>query len=383
MHMKSSFNKKMAWVVFGLLAVVVGYTVYLNGLEPRYINEKLESGFSHEYLHGIVKNVGETDEEGGVPLKVLFEVGDEKGLVEDAQVDGFNNFNDYKVGDRVYIYKSINSAEGTVNYGVMDYYHSSGLGWLFVIFVLFAVVVARGKGARAVISVIVSLVFFYFFYVKFVSAGFSPLLGVLLFVAIISLVTIPLIHGFNKKSLSSIISIFIGYAASLLIVYWFKDIVALGTAPGEDMRTLGILYPDVNLSEILIAGLFMGAIGALIDTAISISSAIFEALHDTPGLEFRKVYTIGMNVGKDVLGSMTNTLLFAYIASSLPFLIILSLGQSGSATTSSGAMFEELLNMDMIVLELTRTFIGAVSLVILIPIVSAISAYFLTKKERA
>lgn len=373
----------MAWVVFGLLAVVVGYTVYLNGLEPRYINEKLESGFSHEYLHGIVKNVGETDEEGGVPLKVLFEVGDEKGLVEDAQVDGFNNFNDYKVGDRVYIYKSINSAEGTVNYGVMDYYHSSGLGWLFVIFVLFAVVVARGKGARAVISVIVSLVFFYFFYVKFVSAGFSPLLGVLLFVAIISLVTIPLIHGFNKKSLSSIISIFIGYAASLLIVYWFKDIVALGTAPGEDMRTLGILYPDVNLSEILIAGLFMGAIGALIDTAISISSAIFEALHDTPGLEFRKVYTIGMNVGKDVLGSMTNTLLFAYIASSLPFLIILSLGQSGSATTSSGAMFEELLNMDMIVLELTRTFIGAVSLVILIPIVSAISAYFLTKKERA
>ena len=110
------------------------------------------------------------------------------------------------------------------------------------------------------------------------------------------------------------------------------------------------------------------------DMSISISSAIFEAVNSHAKQTFKKVYGIGMEVGKDVLGSMINTLLFAYLASALPFLILISLGQ--------GSTLNELINMDFIALELTRTFIGAISLVMLIPITASISAYVFTKFKK-
>ena len=138
---------------------------------------------------------------------------------------------------------------------------------------------------------------------------------------------------------------------------------------------LGIMYPHIGLSEILIASLFMGAIGALIDTAISISSAIFEAVEEHAKQTFKKVYKIGMEVGKDILGSMVNTLLFAYLASATPFLILIALSQ-GSTLTG-------LINIDFIALELTRTFIGAISLVMLIPVTASISAYVFTKFKKS
>ncbi|GAF88325.1 unnamed protein product [marine sediment metagenome] len=203
-----------------------------------------------------------------------------------------------------------------------------------------------------------------------IGLGYSPLIACFIFILITTLLTIPLIHGFNKKSLSAIIAILTGYIISIFIAYIFRNISQLGNTPGEEFRLLGIMYPNIGLSEILIASLFIGAVGALIDTAISISSAIFEAVEET-AQTFKKVYKIGMEVGKDILGSMINTLLFAYIAAALPFLVLLSISQ--------GSTLSEFLNMDFIALELTRTFIGAISLVILIPIVASISAYLLTK----
>jgi uncharacterized membrane protein len=389
--MDNLFSKKTGVMLFSLVVLVsVGASVYLNSQESAFVSPHTDSAYTDEYLHGEILEVSALDD-GGQNLKVKMMSGDEKNLARDVRVDSFNNYNDYKKGDIIYIYKSTTVETGESTYAAVDYYHKSGIYWLFLIFVVLTILVAGGKGVRAIISVVASLGFFYFFFVKLIGTGFSPLFASVFFVGLITLITIPLIHGFNKKSLASIIAIFVGYAASLLIVFWFKSLVNLGTAPGEEFRTLGIMFADIDLAEILIASLFLGAIGALIDTAISISSAIFETLQEAPQTSFKKIYTIGMNVGKDILGSMTNTLLFAYISSSLPFLILLSLSQMGgpmpgmeadAGNAGDGGIFYELLNMDFIALELTRTFVGAVSLVLLIPLVSATSAYFLTIKSK-
>jgi uncharacterized membrane protein len=374
--MRNLFGRNIWIVLFSLVVVVsVGASIYFNSRESAFVSPHSDTAYTDEYLHGEILNVDSLSD-GGQSLKVRMMSGQEENLVKDVRVDSFNNFNEYKEGDIIYIYKSTTVETGESTYAAVDFYHKSGIYWLFLIFVLLTVAVAGGKGVRAILSVVASIGFFYFFFVKLIGTGYSPVMAAVFFVAIITLITIPLIHGFNRKSLSSIIAIFVGYAASLLIVYWFKGIANLGAAPGEDFRNLGIMFGDINLSEILIASLFLGAIGALIDTAISISSAIFEALQDSPQTSFRRVYEIGMNVGKDILGSMINTLLFAYISSSLPFLILLSLAQQ-----QGDNILYDLINMDFIALELTRTFIGAVSLVLLIPLVSATSAYYLTKAK--
>lgn len=368
--------KKLFVILYAISVVsILIFALFIQSKNPVIISRDYEEA-GYEFIHGTIKSItAQTDEEKGEIFKIQANSGKEKGrtisISLGADDDVIKSFNKYKVGQEVQIYKNNNRENGNVDYEIADYHHLNGLKWVMIIFLFFAVVIAGKKGITAILSIVVSLLFFYFLFLKMIIAGYSPLLSCLLFVLIVTLITIPLIHGFNKKSLSAILAIFIGYVFSIIISFLFASLVQLGNTPDEDFRIMAINYPQIDFSGVLIASLFIGAIGALIDTAISISSAIFEALKEHSKYNFREVYDIGMNIGKDILGSMINTLLFAYLASSLPFLIIISL--------SKGNSLMELINYDFISLELTRTFIGAISLVFLIPITASISAYYLTQ----
>jgi uncharacterized membrane protein len=361
--------KNLAITAYAIIAIAtLTLTIWINTKTNAFLPAQTDSAYTHEFIHGTVKQVDTNDETRELELKVTANSGPEKGEGIIVNVDPNLNFNEYKADDEILIYKGQNT------YEVTDYYHQTGLIVLFILFAIITIIIARKKGLASIASVLGSIALFYFLLLKLIALGISPLLATVLFAFIITILSIPPVHGFNKKSLSSITAICIGYLASFAIVYVFKEIAHLAPATSEDFRTLTIMFPNVDLGDILIASLFLGAVGALIDTAISISSAIFEALSSQPKLSFKKIHKIGMEVGKDILASMTNTLLLAYIASALPFLILLTLSQ--------GSSFTELVNMDFIALELTRIFIGAVSLVILIPIVSSISAYLLAKHNK-
>ena len=365
--------------VFWLYCLAVLLTLlfvgYLYMQTPVIKSLDTDNGASFTFIHGSVTAVGEADELGDIALSVLAEDGIEKGRTIVSPQSGLSNFNKYQVGDRVLIAVKNDPDSGKTIFETVDYYHQGGLFWIFLIFALVAIIIAKKKGATAIASVIISLGLFYFIFLRMVFVGMSPLLACLVFTAIVTILTIPLIHGFNKKSLSAILAIFAGYLVSILIAFWFRSLAGLGDTPAEEFRGLAVMFPGVNMADILITSLFLGAVGALIDTTISISSAVFEALKEHAHLGITKVYRIGMEVGKDVLGSMINTLLFAYLASALPFLLALFLTQ--------GSTFTELVNTDFIALELARTFIGALSLVLVIPITAIISAYFLASTRFA
>lgn len=361
------------YAIFAIATIV--FSVVIHNKTPEILPVEQDSSYTHEFIHGEVKEIGAKSEEGDTQLIIKANSGAEEGDTITVIASQTNNFNTYEIGDEILVYKGIETATGKISYEVADYHHQSGITWIFCLFAAITIIIARKKGVTAIASVIISLVLFYFIFLKMIIAGYSPISSCLIFTLTVTLLTIPLIHGFNKKSMSAITAIFIGYLISIYISFLLKDVAQLGNSPGEEFRTLGIMYPNISLSDILTASLFMGAIGALIDTAISISSAIFEALKEHTRQTFKKVYEIGMEVGKDILGSMINTLLFAYLASALPFLILISLSQ--------GSTLSELVNMDFIALELTRTFIGAISLVILIPITASISAYMFAKFKKA
>ncbi len=365
--------KKYFTYLYALLAVsTIIFVAVIYKQAPLIVPVEQDGNFSHEFINGEIKDIETLDREEKL-FTVAANSGEEKGEIISVFLSSMNNFNVYEIGSEILIYKGINNQTGEVNYETVDFYHENGLIYIFIIFAVVTIFIARKKGLTAILSVIISMGLFYFIFLNMIGLGYSPLLSCFIFILITTLLTIPLIHGFNKKSLSAVISILIGYLVSIFITYLFRNLSQLGNSPGEEFRMLGIMYDNIVLSDILIASLFIGAVGALIDTAISIASAVFEAIEKTPQT-FKKVYKIGMEVGKDVLGSMINTLLFAYIASALPFLVYISI--------SKGSTLSEFINMDFIALELTRTFIGAISLVILIPIVASISAYILVKPKR-
>ncbi len=334
---------------------------------------KDDSGLTYEFIHGQIKDILSVDKDtGDKTYAVSMLSGKESGKTLPVVLSAVNEFNTYKSGDIVSVYKYTNSKTNEVNYAIADFYRQGGLLKIFIIFCLITLLIAGKKGMTAILSVLLSIVLYYFMIIDPIKNGFSPIFLSFFFTIIITFLTVPIIHGFNKKALSAMIAIVVGFVFSFGITYLFKNLSFLGSTPAEEFRTLKAIYPSINIGDVLIASLFLGATGALIDTAISVSSAIFEALHDSKKT-FAQVYEIGMNVGKDVLASMTNTLLFAYLASTLPFLILLG--------TSSKDISGDLLNMDFVTLELVRTFIGGLSLVLVIPLVSVLSAYFLIRKR--
>ncbi len=360
-------HKIYTWLYALFAVATLIFVIFVNSQNSEIKPVEQDSSYEHEFIHGEIQKMGNPTETGDSELMVKANSSEEEGKILNVILSSMHNFNDYEIGDEVLIYKATEISTQKTTYEVADYFHQNGILYIFIIFAAVTIIIARGKGVTAIISVALSLALFYLVFLKMITVGISPIVACLVFVLIVTILTIPLIHGFNRKALSAIIAILIGYIASVFITYVFRELSQLGNTPGEEFRLLKIMYHEISISDILIASLFMGAVGALIDTAVSISSAIFEAIEENGKQTFKKVYKIGMEVGKDVLGSMINTLLFAYLASALPFLILISLSQASTIT--------ELVNMDFIALELTRTFIGAISLVLLIPLTASISAY--------
>jgi len=353
---------KKSYIIYGLfwlLAIFVALSFKAPSIQP-------ESAQESQYIKGQVVKVQDED----VYVGLL----DGRREVIKTQLSDLFFHDDYKKGDKVSLYVTQLEGGGT-QYDIADYYHFDGLFAVFAIFCILAVLIARKKGLFSIISVVLSLVFFYAIVLNSIQIGFPIIWAGLMYVFFITVLTIPIIHGFNKKSLSAIIAVNIGYIIGFLLTYFFTAVVKLGNTPSEEFRILFSQFPDVNIYQILIVSLFLGAVGALIDVAVSICSAVFEGMKEHRELTFLKTYKLGMNVGKDIMGSMVNTLLIAYVASSLPFLVLMSLAGFNDA--------HELMNYDFIALELTRIFIGAASIVLLIPITSISAAYLMLKQNKA
>jgi len=354
---------KKFYIVYALFWFLTAILVILS-LRTSIPDQKINEDFGRsDFIQGRVLEVRDKD--------FLIQLIDKENRIIRTQLNEFYFNEDYKRGDRVSIYMT-KRENGETQYDIADYYHFDGLIIVFIIFCALALLVAKKKGFYSIISVIISLLLFYALILGAVKLGISVILAGIIYVLLITILTIPLIHGFNKKGLSAIIAVNIGYLLGFIITYLFIDVVKIGDTPSEDFRILFQQFPDVDMRQILVVSLFLGAVGALIDVAVSICSAIFEGMKEHPGLTFSRTYRLGMNVGKDILGSMINTLLLAYLAASFPFLILMTLARYNN--------INEFLNYDFIALELTRIFIGAASIVLLIPLTSIVAAYLVAGK---
>ncbi|MBN1407817.1 MAG: YibE/F family protein [Calditrichaceae bacterium] len=351
--------------IYGLFCLLTAVLVVYSLKAPALLSSANENSAQTQFIKG--KIIQKQDENFAVKLE------DERGSIIKTKLSEFFIFDDYQVGDKVSVYIT-QLEEGGTKYDIADYYHYDGLIFAFLIFCVIAITVAKRKGVFSIISVALSLILFYTLILNAVRIGIPVLLAGIIYVLLITVLTIPMIHGFNKKGLSAIIAVNVGYIFGLVLTYWFTAIVKIGNTPAEEFRILSQQFPDVDIRQILMVSLFLGVVGALIDVSVSICSAIFEGMKEHPKLTFIKTYQLGMNVGKDILGSMINTLLMAYLAASMPFLVLMTLARYNN--------MYEFLNYDFIALELTRIFIGAASIALLIPITSISAAYLVAKKTK-
>jgi uncharacterized membrane protein len=184
-----------------------------------------------------------------------------------------------------------------------------------------------------------------------------------------------LVIGYNKKSLAASLGCLGGLAVSGIIIVVMDRLLHLTGVVDENSRYLSNLPLDnpINLKAIIFAGIIIGAMGAVEDVATSIASSLWEIKDKAGNIKFEALFRSGITIGRDIMGSMSNTLILAYIGSSLSVVLILSV--------FSGSLLA-LLNMEMIVVEILQALIGSLGILFSMPLTALVCSIIYLKDKK-
>lgn len=270
----------------------------------------------------------------------------------------------YRVGQRVEVYYSQGPMGGTA-FAVADWVRRPALLWLTALFLVVSVAVARFKGLRAFVATGFSLAIVILYVLPAMLQGHNPVLVSLLGVGGILLLAIYFVHGINWSTTAAIIGTFFAIIVTMLLGLLWTDLAHLTGFGTEDALLISYQASQVNMRGLILAGMLIGALGALTDITIVQSSVIRELAVTNPDFSTRELYTHGMNVGLDHIGSLVNTLVLAYAGSALPLLMLLQL---------NGMTVTQQLNLEMVATEVVHTLVGSIGLILAVPLTTFIAA---------
>ncbi len=311
-------------------------------------------------------------------IKVLIKSGQYKGQMVD--IKNYENLNPLwsinpNKGDDIILYINKDSSRGS-KFNVFTYERDTTIYVLIVIFVALLLLFGGLKGLKSLLSLIITLILILTVVIPSAMKGKSPVTTAVIIAFTISLLSFLLIAGFSKKSLSAILGTAIGLVTSGIIVHITgvsAHITGYGTEEALILRNM--LPKGANLQGIVLASFIIGAVGALIDTTISIPSAIEEVKNANPDSSAKILIRSGLNVGRDIMGAMSNALILAYVGGSMMLLILF---------TAVNAPLMNILNSEIVATEMIRMFAGSIGLVVSIPGTAVIAGWmYANKKEEA
>jgi len=219
----------------------------------------------------------------------------------------------------------------------------------------------RKKGVNTILSLGLTCAAIFTVFIPAILSGFNIYLMAILVCMYTTIVTLLIVIGFNKKSLASVAGCVSGILAAGIIAIIMDRVLNLTGIVDEHSRYL-INMPGgvkLNLRALIFAGIIIGAMGAIMDVAISIASSLWEIKEKAELISFKSLFRSGINIGRDIMGSMANTLILAYIGSSLSVVLLLSVF-SGSALN--------LFNSEMIAVEILQALAGSFGILSAMPL---------------
>lgn len=273
----------------------------------------------------------------------------------------------FSVGEELYIYV-YETEDGKVgNIHIYEKVRDIAIIWLIIAFLAILLIIGRLKGLKTIITLTITVALIGFVLLPLILRGYNPLLVTILITILITTISLLIISGWNRKTTTAILGT-IGGVLIASIVAGLVGKFAYLTGVGDEYAVMLARIPqyrNLNFESILLSGILIGALGAVMDVALSIASAMWEIEENAPNIKRNKLMESGMNIGRDMMGSMSNTLILAYVGSSLQ-LILLFMGYN--------ITFTEIFNMDMIASEIVKALAGSIGLVSCIPLTTWIGA---------
>ncbi|MCD5382728.1 YibE/F family protein [Candidatus Gracilibacteria bacterium] len=301
--------------------------------------------------------------------------GDEKGKIvnvfgekEEFQVGVY----DFKKGDKIALYIEKYPDEHFENYSIQGYRHVDSLIIWFFIFCGIVILIGKKQGLMSLLSLFGGVAMILFLLIPGIKNGYNPVILTGLISFFTTVFTILLITGNSKKSWIAIFGTIFGVVCAYIFAFLIAKTSGINGLGSEDARSFAILNVGFDYFGIFFAGIIIGALGAVMDTTISIASGLNEVKEKTGNIGFKGLLKSGMIIGGDVMGGMINTLVFAYLGTSL--VVILSASINGIGVL-------EFLNLNFISEEILRSISGTAGLVLSIPLTALIGAFVFSRRN--
>lgn len=378
----SPMKKKGGRLLMGALAALAFLLViyYANNDRPIY-KEGDTSGTSYEVgkVVGILENHVTVDEStdglwrGDMKLQVKILTGEYKGETAEV-INYFSSLYNVRVnqGDKVSI--RIDENEKGYQVSVYNYYRVPQIIGAVVIFLLLLIVIGGKKGAKSAVGLIFTMVCIIGILLPLTLKGYSPLLITIMLILICNLVTFFLIDGVQIKTVVAAVGSMCGVLAGAGFAVLAQHFMSVTTYQMDEAESLLLITSttDLNMRNLFLCGILIACMGAVMDVSMSIASSIAELHTVNPQLTRWELFRSGMNIGKDAMGTMSNTLILAFAGNSLNMMVMIY---------SYGIGFQQLMNTDFIAIEIIRSIAGSIGIICTVPFVALIASTVFAKRH--
>src|SRR5699024_10956558 len=254
---------------------------------------------------------------------------------------------------------------------MIDHYRIHWEIFLAAIFGLLLILFAGPGGLRALLSFVITVLAIWKIMVPATLRGANPILVGLLLVALLTVVIIVFVYGFDRRSLSAILGSMLGTLTACVLGVAFTGLLHIHGAVMQDSEPLLYAgYQDLNLTHIFMASIFIGAAGAMIDLSVDITSGICEVVRKKPGIRPWEAAGSGIRIGQAAMGTMTTTLLLAYSGGYMAQLMVFM---------AQGTPLVNIFNYKYVASELLQTLVGCFGLVMVAPFTAIAAGFLLTR----
>ncbi len=280
-----------------------------------------------------------------------------------------------ETGDKILLLHQPGSTPGEFGWHYIEHIRSNAVLYLAIAFAVALLLFGRMKGLNILLSLAFTFIAIFAVLLPAILSGKNIYYWSLLISLFIVVMTLFITNGINAKSFATILGCLGGIFIAGLLMLLMDAVIKLTGIVSED--SIYLLYLKTNnpidLKAIVFASVIIGAIGAIMDIAMDISASLHEIKSKVTQADAKTLLHSGMTIGRDILGTMANTLILAYIGSSLSVvLLLLAYNQS----------LIHLLNREMVIVEMLQMLIGSFGILSTIPLTSYICAKLFTKTKK-
>ncbi|SDI95037.1 Uncharacterized membrane protein [Rhodococcus triatomae] len=270
---------------------------------------------------------------------------------------------DLRVGEHIRMMRQ-ESVTGETQYGFEDYARGLPLLLVAAAFAIVVVLVARGRGLRALIGIVVAFGVLVFFTLPALLDGKAAVPVALVTGAAILYVVLYLAHGFSLRTSSALLGTLASMALAAVLSWATIEVTRLTGLSEEQNTNIQTYIQHVSITGLLLAGFIIGSLGVLNDVTITQASSAFELAALDPDSSRREIFGSAMRVGRDHIASTVYTLVLAYAGGALPLLLLFS---------TAGRSIQDVLTSDAVAIEIARSAVGGIALALSVPLTTAIA----------